>query len=140
MTTFINKPVIQANPKARRYILSFLLGALSFGWLSILGSHLIQSNTQESSPITALISHALLVTAILMGVGLVGFGTWMGLMGAQSLRQGYYPPTNSIMVCNTQVVTGWRSTVKALTAMMLAIASILGALGIVLEISGFLNL
>ena len=144
MTTFINKAIIKANSRARRLMLSFVLGALSFGWLSIFSGHLIHqnqtSNSLATSPVAASINHALLITAILMGLGLLGFGAWMGQLGTQSLRQGCYPPSNSIVVCNTQVVIGWRATVKAVTAMMLAIASWLGALGICLEISGFLNL
>lgn len=144
MATFINQAIIKANPKARRLILSFSLGALSFGGLSIFSGHLIyqgQSSSQLSTnPIAASISHALLLTAILMGFGLAGFGIWMSQLGAQSLRQGCYPPKRSIMVCDTEVVTGWRATVKALTAMMLAITSFLGTLGVYLEILGFLNL
>ena len=65
---------------------------------------------------------------------------WAGYVGIQSLKEGCYPPSHTPLICDTLHVTGWRATVKAIAALLLAIAAGLGAVGISFEICAFLAL
>ena len=145
MTTVISNTLVKANPKVRKFVLIFTGSAIAFGGLSVFFSQQLTKSLDEngftvSSGLLLNISHTLIVIAAVFGISLILFSGWIGAIGVQSLREGCYPPTKSILICDTLQVTGLRATLKAIAAILLAIASALGALGIGLEICGFLTL
>lgn len=139
MTTLTDLNVVKASTKVRRFILSFTAGVIAFGWAGIYTSQHLQRNT-PTHPTLNLIGHGLLLTATLSALSLLVFGLWIGRTGIQALKQGCYPPSNSMVLCDTLLVTGSRATIKSLAALMLAVASLLGSLGIGLEVVALLNL
>ena len=145
MTTVISNTLIKANPRLRRFIFTFTVSAIVVGWLSIFFSQQLTQSLNEgsqavSSSLLLTISHTLLVITAVFGISLILFSAWAGHLGIKSLKEGCYPPSNAILICDTLQITGWRANIKAISAILLAIASALGALGISLEISGFLAL
>ena len=141
MTTLSNIHVVKANAKLRRFIFSFLVGIMTFGWAGIyISHHFYLKPHQPDPPFLNVMGHGLLLIVAIIALGLAVFGLWIGQLGFQSLRQGCYPPPNSMILCDTLWVTGWKATIKAMAALMLAVASLLATLGIGLEITAFLNL
>lgn len=140
MATLIKANVVKANLKVRQFILSFMLGIAVFSWLGIYFSHHLQPMHSASMHLLSALGHGLLLMAVLIDLGLLVFGIWIGQTGIRALKQGCYPPSNSMVMCDTLLVTGWQAVMKAIAALMLAIASLLGTLGIGIEIVELLKL
>ena len=136
MATLSNLNVVTAHTKFRRFGLSFCLGVALFSWLGIY----VSRQLHPSHPLFVALGHGLFFAACLIEISLLTFGIWMGRIGIAALKQGSYPPSNSKVLCDTLCVKGWRATTKALAALLLSTASLLGTIEIGTEIVALLNL
>ncbi|MEM9137458.1 MAG: hypothetical protein AAGB01_08940 [Cyanobacteria bacterium P01_F01_bin.42] len=130
--------VVREIFRRRRFILSFCFGLTLLTWI---GVDLHQfSHADLTPPLRSAINHGLLIIAIAIELGGIGFGLWIGEVGVRALKQKCYPPYNSAILCDTLFVNGWRATTKAIAALMLSIISAVGAVSIEFEVYQLLNL
>ncbi len=139
MSALIPTNIVHAN---RRILTGCCLGGLTFSWILIHGAERYLQwlnalvGNDPSHVYTQGVSLFLMV-ASLMVLGLGIFSGWMGTIAYQAFRTGSYPPVQSMVLRDTEVLGGWRAMVKAWTALLLSLLASLTAIVLALGLYSF---